>query len=168
MCGLRIRCLLFLYVSYAAAWYTRSMKTRDDILLRTLFIYIWVLALAHMMAQRLHLYWTYRWLDVPMHFLGGVWVGLAALWLWYYSGWGRRPGAVQHRPFLVALGGGLAFGLLWECFDFLVWSLVVGSFPQNYLADSVLDITMDVLGACVAYMVFYILSSPLRASRESS
>ncbi len=130
------------------------MSTRDNALLRTLFIYIWVLAIAHMFAQHLHLYWIYRWLDIPMHFLGGVWVGLAALWLWYYSGMGRRAGAVQRRPFLVALGGGVAFGFLWECSDFLVWSLIVGAFPENYALDSVLDIAMDAVGACAAYVIF--------------
>lgn len=138
------------------------MSTRDDLLLRTLFIYVWVLALAHLLAQRLYLYWVYRWLDIPMHFLGGIWVGLAALWLWYYSGLARKAGATQHRPFLVALGGGLVFGFLWECSDFFIWSVIVGAFPENYIADTMLDIAMDVIGAAVAYLLFRFLMGTTR------
>lgn len=131
-------------------------------MLRTLFIYVWVLAIAHMAAQRLYLYWTYRWLDIPMHFLGGVWVGLAALWLWYYSGLARKEGAQPRRPYLVALGGGLAFGILWECYDFAVWFFGKGSFPVNYVPDTMLDITMDVLGAAAAYGLFMLTMRRMR------
>jgi len=144
------------------AWYTGLMEERGHKLLRTLFVYIWVLALAHMAAQHLYLYWTYKWLDIPMHFLGGIWVGLAALWLWYYSGYARKPGWIPHHPFVIALGGGLAFGVLWECYDFLVWKIGVMAFPANYVADTALDLLMDATGAVAAYNVFRFLSHRAR------
>ena len=141
-----------------------KMGTAGDRLLRTLFIYIWALALVHLVAQHLFLYWHYKWLDIPMHFLGGVWVGLAALWLWYYSGYGRKGDVAPHRPWIVALAGGFAFGVLWECYDFLVWNFGAGAFPVNYLQDTALDIVMDLIGAFTAFLLFTFMYR--RAQRE--
>ncbi|KKS86003.1 MAG: hypothetical protein UV60_C0004G0080 [Parcubacteria group bacterium GW2011_GWA2_43_11] len=50
-------------------------------ILKLLFIVIWVLALVHMTAEYYYLYWTVRWFDILTHFLGGLWVGIAVVWV---------------------------------------------------------------------------------------
>lgn len=122
-------------------------------LLRTLFILIWALAAVHVAATYFYWYWIYRWIDIPMHFLGGVWVGLAALWFWYHSGHidSKR---ISMRPLVFVLLAGLGIGLLWEMYEYVLWYITEESLPSNYVADSILDIIMDVLGAFVSYGVF--------------
>lgn len=127
---------------------------QGDTLLKTLFIFIWTIALMHIAAEQLYLYWTYRWLDIPMHFLGGAWVGLAALWLRYYSGHLRKKDGPATRPLLVALVGGLAFGFVWEAYEFLIWMIGGAGLPLNYVSDSLLDLVMDVCGAMFAYGIY--------------
>ena len=41
-----------------------------------LFIFI-----IHFLALANHWYWTYSWLDIPMHFFGGFWVAMVYLYL---------------------------------------------------------------------------------------
>lgn len=119
--------------------------------LKVLFMLIWVLALAHGAAEYYHLYWMYRWLDVPMHFLGGMWVGLAVMWFCFRSGYVWN----QHTPpfsiFTAALVGGLLIGFIWELYEYVVWQFSGKLLPDNYLGDSLLDLVMDVVGALTAY-----------------
>jgi hypothetical protein len=137
-----------------------------DKLLKTLFLFIWTIAFMHIAAEQLYLYWTYRWLDIPMHFLGGAWVGLAALWLWYYSGHLRRKEGPATRPLLVALGGGLAFGLVWEVYEFLIWMFGGAGLPLNYVSDSLLDLVMDASGAVFAFGIYMRLVKRSKALQE--
>ena len=125
----------------------------DERLLRMLFVLIWVITLIHVAAEMQYWYWTYRWLDLPMHVLGGMWVGLVALWLWYYSGYQHKTSRIAVSPLTVALVGGLVFGVAWEAYEFLVWIIGAG-LPVNYVTDSVLDLVMDVLGASIAFMFY--------------
>ncbi|MDP3015044.1 MAG: hypothetical protein Q8N28_01380 [bacterium] len=36
----------------------------------------------HILTTINHWYWTYPWLDIPMHFLGGFWVAMVFLYFW--------------------------------------------------------------------------------------
>ncbi len=124
----------------------------SDRLLRTLFILIWVLVIANAVAEHWYLYWVYRWLDMPMHVLGGVWLGLAGLWLWYWSG--LRVARMSAVPaFVVALGAGVLAGVAWEGYEFVLWQLSGKGLPAHYLTDTFTDLSMDTLGAFLAYWV---------------
>jgi hypothetical protein len=125
-----------------------------DKLLRNLFVSIWVLVLLHMFAQYHYLYWQFRWLDMPMHFFGGVWVGFAVLWLWHYSGLIDASKSSRGMTYSVALVGGVLFGVVWEVCDYLVWTVGAGVLPAQYYLDTVGDLLMDIIGVHVAYAFF--------------
>ncbi|MBP9760349.1 MAG: hypothetical protein KBD24_03195 [Candidatus Pacebacteria bacterium] len=130
------------------------MQDNNNRLLRILFILIWVIAIMHTSAEAFYWYWTYRWFDIPMHYLGGVWVGLAALWIWYYSGFMRKKNALPTKPFIVAVGGGIVFGVAWELYEFLVWIFGGAGLPMRYIPDTALDLVMDTLGVVTAHGVY--------------
>jgi len=129
---------------------------KEHALLKLLFVLIWALAIAHMTAEYYHLYWTYRWLDIPMHFVGGVWVALAMVWFCFRSGYVRNV-----RPlfslFTAAVIGGLLIGLAWELYEFVVWQVSGSGLPYNYLQDTLMDLTMDLLGGFFAYTLLLLL-----------
>ncbi len=81
------------------------------------------------------LYWRYEWFDIPMHYLGGLSIGV--LFVGFLK---------THRPlaFVLALVG--AF-VAWELFEFF------SGIPleANYPADTALDLVMDGLGGVTAY-----------------
>lgn len=80
------------------------------------------------------LFWKLWWFDILLHFLGGVWAGLASAW--FLSLLGRTPQlfTVVACALLIAIG--------WEVFE------VVLGFPREeaYIFDVTLDIVMGVLG----------------------
>ena len=118
-----------------------------------LFIFIFALmsliALLHTAATELFLYWLYPWFDTLVHFLGGLFIGLSALWLFFES----RYFALERsalRAFLVTLGAIIVVGVGWEIFE-----LVAGiPIEDNFVADTITDLSMDVLGAMLGYLAF--------------
>lgn len=105
------------------------------------FVVIAALAALHIVALENALYWKFQWFDIMTHFLGGIWAGLFFYWL----------GAVAGRSanILFAIGGALLLGVLWEVFE-----LAAGiSGAPNYVSDTIIDVSMDLLGAVLAAMV---------------
>lgn len=133
-----------------------SMDTPRHTGLKVLFVLIWSIVVLDLLAQYLALYWVFRWFDLLVHFLGGLWVGLALLWLWYRSGYGRALSLPEGylRPLGIALAAGLAVGLLWEAYEFIIWFLSETGVPDNFTIDSLGDLVMDILGALLAALAF--------------
>ena len=95
-----------------------------------------LIATAHIMAIGNDWYWHYVWLDVPVHFLAGVWVALVVSWLLL---------VIRQTRFsmLFVVASVLIVGISWEIFE------VVGGISidqPNYVFDTSLDVLMDVLG----------------------
>ena len=129
------------------------IETLQERILKLLFILIWVLALIHMTAEYYHLYWTVRWFDIVTHFFGGVWVGIATIWLWNFSGYIRKAHLPTKRTVYVALLGGLVVGLVWELFEYVVWFFTWEGLPLNYIPDTLLDLVMDFAGSLVGFVI---------------
>lgn len=93
------------------------------------------LAVLHYLALTQSLYWYYVWLDVPVHFLGGLAIGMLVI-------------AVLHvfRPwvFLIAIVGVLVG---WELFELVIHT----TREINFYFDTALDVLMGTLGALTAY-----------------
>lgn len=100
----------------------------------------------HLLALKLFLYWTTNWFDIPMHFLGGLLIGLIMVFVCYVSGYFNFPTTHRGSVFVVVLGGVLVVGLIWE-----LWEIFVGFTDViEDQADTILDLIMDILGGCAA------------------
>ncbi len=96
-----------------------------------------VLAVVHSVALEQYWYWTYRWLDIPMHLLGGFALGsLLIAFLFRF-----RPGYYIAGMLCIAIG--------WEVFEA---SLGIQQ-PADYVLDTVSDILNDTIGASIAYIL---------------
>jgi len=105
-----------------------------------------MLAVFHYLFLELHLYWLYLWLDIPVHFLGGVTVALGYLTLL-----GLFPKlADKHFTLARTLVFVLLVASAWEIFE-----LTIGvQFEEGtYVDDTTLDIIMGVLGGIAGYFV---------------
>jgi len=108
-----------------------------------------LVAVAHYIAFSLGWYKTYLWLDIPMHFLGGVVAGLisTAIYLKVFS---TLPS--KKYLFLFIIVGALVIGVGWEIFEYLF--VVDPVLYPNYPLDTGIDLIMDLLGAnIVAFLV---------------
>ena len=112
-----------------------------------------MLALIHMTAEYYYLYWTIRWFDIVTHFLGGLWVGIAVVWVWHFSGYVRKMYMPDRSTVFVALLGGLLVGLTWELYEYIVWMMTDAGLPPGYVGDTLLDLIMDITGAGVGFLI---------------
>lgn len=84
-------------------------------------------------------------LDVPMHFLGGCIVA------WFFIACFKKEEKKMSRlawPLLI-IGGTAAVGVVWEFYE---WTMDTFVFPGQFMGglnDTLLDLAMDLLGACV-------------------
>ncbi len=122
-------------------------KKSFPVLLLVLILFI---AIINGLAYQFSWYWRIPWLDMPMHFLGGFWVGSVVLWF-YSSGIFTQ----YLRIFVMSLGAAVVVGVLWELFEFNVDTFVVIS-KQNGLLDTSSDIIFDIIGgtAAATYFIF--------------
>lgn len=108
----------------------------------------------HLIAIFYNLYWRFLWMDIPMHFLGGVLV--AVVFIWFFE---RFPGHIDlSRNFLLTIILTLGFvaliGVLWEfnefVYDLLISSRGWGVLTSQGTSDMVGDLFFDILGGlCV-------------------
>lgn len=108
-------------------------------------------------------YWTYIHFDEFMHFLGGVFLGSSALYIYYASSY-IIP---QHKSFIfalfVAVGATALIGIFWEFFEYTLYSgiakdtLTSQLYLKGGLSDTLSDLCFDLLGSIFATGLFYTL-----------
>lgn len=107
-----------------------------------------LIAALHFVASAYYLYWSVWWFDILMHFLGGLFIGASALWLFYFEV--PAPLRLRLSAFATAFAAVAAVGVSWEIFE-----KVVGAYqPENYTLDTTLDLAMDVVGMLAAYLIY--------------
>lgn len=100
---------------------------------------------------------TYLWFDSLLHFLGGFWLAI----FFSYALVRFKLTSVDRR-FWVKLILGLGFvalvGVLWELHEFAVdWYLKDKAFMQPDLQDTMLDLTLDLLGGLTFFLLCQIV-----------
>ncbi len=113
---------------------------------------IFIIAVGNAIADYWHLYFYLRWLDIPMHIMGGLWVSLFAL-VGYYTFFAGKP--KDRSSFFViafAIAAGLTIGLGWEIFEFEVDKHIAASGID--LGDTLKDLVDDFIGACIGAAIF--------------
>ena len=112
----------------------------------------------HILANIYSWYWTYTWLDMPMHFLAGLW--LAAVFFHYI----KPKLEIANHQFLVSLILALGFvaliGVLYEFFEFF-YDIFIASrgytaISQQGVADTMKDLFFDLIGASVLILTLKI------------
>lgn len=91
------------------------------------------------------LYWIYRWLDLPMHFIGGA---LISWWAYIVFAWWRND---YNIPWIYALIFSFGLGFIWEIMEFY---FKVAQLVPDYYLDTVKDILMDMIGGLVVYTLW--------------
>ena len=110
-----------------------------------------LISFLHSLALNNYFYWLYWWFDVLMHFLGGFWVGMTSLWIFFFSGIFKTHFLTKRNLLLVASVSVIVWGVSWEVFESVVWQTFK---DPNFLFDSIIDILLDFLGGFIAYRYF--------------
>jgi hypothetical protein len=115
-----------------------------------------ILGVAHVIATSFYLYWTYLWLDNPMHALGGAVVALG--FLVCFESYARGD---FWRGLFATLTAVMLVGALWEVFEYV--TMIAGPEP-GYVGDTILDLIMDFTGACLGYLAARAIHQPAERS----
>ena len=103
------------------------------------------LATLHVLFIHFYVYWRLRWVDIPVHIIGGMWIVLALSWL---LEWLIPSVSIS---FSRAIMWGLIVGGLWEISELMIG--IVSAPSHGYIADTVKDLCDDVIGAVIGYFV---------------
>lgn len=108
-----------------------------------------LIGVLHITALEYYLYWQLPWFDVLLHFLGGLFTGLAVVA--FYVHWFGAIEIDHRRLFWSVMVGVLAVGVSWEFFEMYAGLTFVGQF--GFWSDTISDIILDLSGAFLAYHI---------------
>ena len=105
-----------------------------------------VFAAAQFALLRLFLYWRYPWVDIPMHFAGGIIVGLGVF--------AARDLHVPLFSYLIkpyrAITVVFIVAALWEVLEYVAG---VSSVQENFVGDTMLDLALGLLGGSIGILI---------------
>lgn len=118
----------------------------------------WLLVIIGIMdyiGVKFYLFWPSGYYDIPMHFLGGLWISLVFLWIWSKFKNLILFKEIFNKIIIIVM----IVGILWEIFEIIVGatSLSDGIF---YWKDTFGDLTMDFIGGFIgSFAGFRIINS---------
>ena len=117
-------------------------------LLKILAYLIAAVFIVDVLAIIFHWYYSFWYFDMIMHFSGGVWLGLAAMW--YLSRRNPASFGLSTTTVLQILGIVILFGGGWEVFEALTDYFVVHDFSRFDVLDTLSDLVCDTSGGIFA------------------
>ncbi len=118
---------------------------KKDILLRAAGL-IFLIFLFNSIANFFYWYTSIWYFDMIMHFLGGLWVGLAFLWIF----WGKE---INLKFILKIILGVFLIGFFWEIFE-IIFNNIIARDAFNTL-DTISDLCFDIAGGAFALLYVY-------------
>jgi len=103
------------------------------------------LAVIHIIALELFLYWRFWWFDIPVHFIGGVVVALGVFTL-HDLRIVIPARLLQLVPVLLLV---ILAAMVWEVYEVLIGVSIEG----DAILDTLTDVGMGILGGLVGYAV---------------
>jgi hypothetical protein len=120
------------------------------------------ICLVNYLATRYVWFTLIWWFDMPMHFMGGFFVALVALWLARYTLLAKRIlGRYRGNYILVGMVAAFVVGIGWEVFEFSLQSITLVTLATPL--DSLSDMFFDLAGGAAA--ILYVLDQ-LGSARE--
>ena len=104
-------------------------------------IIVTIVIALHAAASYFGWYWIFRWFDIPMHILGGVFAGYLGMVIYMFRTGRKNPSL--WIPLLTAL----IVGIAWE---FLENAYGVSGLNAVYRFDTIKDIIDDMMGGVIS------------------
>ena len=117
----------------------------SKIFLIRLVILIFIIFLLNLLAMKFYWYSSIWYLDVLMHFFGGFWLGLVAVWLLNIK-------EIYLRSILKIVLSVLFIGIFWEIFEIIIDKSITGNIFNTL--DTISDICFDFSGGLFAILYF--------------
>jgi len=110
------------------------------------------IAIFHYFATAYYWYWTYKWIDIPVHIVGGFWVSIVALLVSLEIRHIDSINGYKRKSLLVMIISALIIAFFWEIFE-LVFK-ITSLHDVSYWRDSSIDIFNSLVGSVIAFLYF--------------
>jgi len=108
-----------------------------------------VVAAVHVTALIFSLYWVYWWLDIVMHFLGGLLVAMFGIW--FYEKFQKETlfNGEDYKVLLNVIIFVTIVGLFWETFE--LFFDATSTTKVAYVRDTIFDFVMNTVGTITGF-----------------
>jgi hypothetical protein len=113
---------------------------------------IFLISFFHFLSISNSWYWTYRWLDIPVHIVGGFWVALTFLWVLLYVNFSDDIKKHKKKMFLLMMSSVLFTSIIWEVSELFLGITYVEA--SVYFEDTITDIFSGMFGGYIAFLFF--------------
>jgi hypothetical protein len=121
-------------------------------LFKKAFILLVLVGIIDLTAEKFYLYEYIWWLDIVVHFLAGVCIGVAALWLYTVL---KKTTVLNAKKFLfLSFSAAIVVGALWEVYELGV-GITSLSDGAAYVTDTLSDLLMDVTGGLLGVITSF-------------
>lgn len=116
------------------------------------FVVLVAVAFFNNLGTNLNLYWIYRWYDIPMHMLGGLWVALFSLSLYPLINELLLEKGYKISAFYLSILALLFMTISWELFELL--GQITTMIDIGYWSDTLSDILNGYIGGMFGYLFY--------------
>ena len=114
-------------------------------------ILVFAIFILNTLASTFYWYASIWWFDMPMHFLGGFWIGYMVLFLYGVRNNAKTDNSRSLlRVFWLLIVTVLIVGLCWEVFEFTVQAITHANLANPL--DSASDVFFDLAGGVASYL----------------
>lgn len=114
----------------------------------------------HFVALRVGLYQGTVWVDMPLHFAGGIVLGMVALWLLQRSNLSTKLGSPSNLALsAIIVSFALLGSFIWEALEFSFWHFLPNlanplKLYSSRVSDVLSDMIFGLLGGVVMATIF--------------
>lgn len=118
---------------------------------------IFIIFLLNYLASQFYWYTSIWYFDMIMHFLGGVWLGMAIIWLSFKYNFNS---SIDFNFFTKIILGVLFIGIFWEIFEIVLNNYTT----QNdfNILDTLSDLFFDLAGGFFVILYFFKKIMPIK------
>jgi hypothetical protein len=111
-----------------------------------------LIAVFHYFALKYSWYWTFRWIDIPAHIVGGFWVSLTALLISLKIKHIDNIFGYKKKALVVMFTSALVIAIFWEMYELIF--KITSLHSIGYWKDSLSDILNTIIGGVLAFWYF--------------
>jgi len=119
-----------------------------------MFILLVIVGVLNYIATIYHLFWSTSEFDSVVHFFAGAALSFFFLWLYFFSGLFNPQKRNLAKFLLISVLGAMFVAISWEIYELILGEVLIQKLEYPY--DTMMDITMDFLGAVAACFYAFI------------
>lgn len=141
-------------------WFLYNLFMIRNIYISSVVLLFILISVLNFYAYEYFWYWKFWWFDIIMHTLGGVCVGLTALWLFFLRSGGKQREVEKKAVFAIAFAAISLVGAGWELFEVSTKRFIF--LPRHDPWNTASDLFFDGAGCLIAVFIFLILYNMIK------